>query len=469
MADMYDVVIIGSGPGGYVCAIKAAQLGLKTAIVEKRETFGGTCLNVGCIPSKALLHASEMFHEAQHGLDVLGVETSAPKLNLKKMMVHKGEVVKANVDGVQFLLKKNKVDTFHGTGKVAAKGKVDVTGDDGKTTSIDAKNIVIATGSHVAQIPGIDLELDGDVLVSSTEALLLKKVPKKMIVIGGGVIGLEMGSVWSRLGAEVTVVEYLDTILGGMDGTIVKNFQRTLKKQGFVFKLSSKVTAVEKKGAKGLVTFEPVKGGDPTTLEADVILIATGRRPYTDELGLEEIGVETERGMIKTDGKWQTNVEGVYAIGDVIAGPMLAHKAEDEGAAVAEVLAGQHGHVNYGVIPGVVYTQPEVASVGATEEQLKSDGVAYVSGTFPFTANGRARAMNRTDGLVKFLADKKTDKVLGCHIMGAGAGELIHEVCVLMEFGGSSEDLARTCHAHPTMSEAVREAAMATSGKPIHM
>ncbi len=469
MADQYDVVVIGSGPGGYVCAIKAAQLGLKTAIIEKRDTFGGTCLNVGCIPSKALLHASEMFHEAAHGLDGLGVETGAPKLNLKKMMAHKDAVVKANVDGVQFLLKKNKVDTFHGTGKIAGKGRVEVAGEDGKSESIVAKNIVIATGSDVAQIPGVNLEFDDKVLVSSTEALTLKKVPKKMIVIGGGVIGLEMGSVWSRLGAEVTVVEYLDTILGGMDGLIVKNFQRTLKKQGFTFKLSSKVTAVEKKGAKGLVTFEPVEGGDAETLEADVVLIATGRRPYTDGLGLDEVGVETERGMIKTDGKWQTNVEGIFAVGDVIAGPMLAHKAEDEGAAVAEVIAGQHGHVNYGIIPGVVYTQPEVASVGATEEQLKSDDVDYVSGTFPFTANGRARAMNHTDGIVKFLADKKTDKVLGCHIMGFGAGEMIHEVCVLMEFGGSSEDLARTCHAHPTMSEAVREAAMATHGKPIHM
>lgn len=469
MSDAYDVVIIGSGPGGYVCAIKAAQLGLKTAVIEKRETFGGTCLNVGCIPSKALLHASEMFHEAGHGLAKLGVETSAPKLNLKNMMAHKDAVVKSNVDGVQFLFKKNKVDSFHGTGKIVAAGKVEVTDADGKTQLLDAKNVVVATGSEVSQIPGIELEFDSEVIVSSTEAIALGSVPKSMIVIGGGVIGLELGSVWSRLGTDVTVVEFLDKILGGMDKGITKTFQRILKKQGFKFQLSSKVTGVEKKDGKALVTYEPVKGGDSKTLEADVVLVATGRRPFTQGLGLEELGVETERGMIKTDGKWQTNVPGIYAIGDVIAGPMLAHKAEDEGVAVAEILAGQHGHVNYNVIPGVIYTMPEVASVGATEEQLKADGVDYVGGEYPFSANGRARAMNQTDGFVKFLADKKTDKVLGAHIIGAGAGEMIHEICVLMEFGGSSEDLARTCHAHPSMSEAVREAAMATSGKPIHL
>ena len=469
MSDAFDVVVIGSGPGGYVCAIKAAQLGLKTAVVEKNPTFGGTCLNVGCIPSKALLHASEMFHEAEHGLAALGVDTSAPKLNLPNMMAHKDAVVKANVDGVQFLLNKNKITTFHGTGSIVSAGQVLVTGDDGKTETVNGKNIVIATGSDVAQIPGIELEFDSDVIVSSTEAIALKKVPEKMVVIGGGVIGLELGSVWSRLGAEVTVVEFLPNILGGMDQSVTKNFQRMLKKQGFKFQMSSKVTAVEKKGNKGLVTYEPVKGGDSTVLEADVVLVATGRRPFTDGLGLESAGIETERGMVKTNSNWQTNVPGIYAIGDVIAGPMLAHKAEEEGVAVAEIIAGQHGHVNYGVIPGVVYTQPEVASVGATEQELKEAGVDYVSGEFPFSANGRARAMNHTEGFVKFLADKKTDKVLGCHIVAMGAGEMIHEVCVLMEFGGSSEDLVRTCHAHPTMSEAVREAAMATSGKPVHI
>lgn len=469
MSDVYDVVIIGSGPGGYVCAIKAAQLGLKTAVVEKNETYGGTCLNVGCIPSKALLHASEMFHEAGHGLEKLGVDVSKPKLNLKNMMAHKDAVVKSNVDGVGFLFKKNKIDAYRGVGKLEGGGKVSVTNDAGEMQTLEGKNIVIATGSEVAQIPGIELEFDADTIVSSTGGIALPSVPKSMIVIGAGVIGLELGSVWSRLGTEVTVVEYLDKILGPMDKSTTKKFQRILQKQGFKFKLSSKVTGVEKKGKKGLVTFEPVAGGDAETIEADVVLVATGRRPYSDGLGLEAAGIETERGMIKTNAKWQTNVAGVYAIGDVIAGPMLAHKAEDEGVAVAEVIAGQHGHVNYNVIPGVIYTMPEVASVGATEEQLKADGVEYVSGEYPFSANGRARAMNQTDGFVKFLADKTTDKVLGAHLVGFGAGEMIHEICVLMEFGGSSEDLARTCHAHPSMSEAVREAAMATSGKPIHM
>jgi len=469
MADPFDVTVIGSGPGGYVCAIKCAQLGLKTAIVEKSPTLGGTCLNVGCIPSKALLHASEIFHEAQHGMDVLGVKTGKVSLDLKKMMAHKDATVKANVDGVAFLMKKNKIEVFQGTGKIAAKGKVEVTGEDGKSQTVDTKNIVIATGSEVAGIPGVDVTFDDSVIVSSDQAIALDKVPKSMIVVGGGVIGLELGSVWSRLGADVQVVEYLDTILGGMDGGVSKQFQRMLKKQGMTFHMKSKVTAVEKSGKKGKVTFEPVKGGDAKTLDADVVLVATGRRPFTEGLGLEDAGIETERGMVKTDANWRTNVEGVYAIGDVIAGPMLAHKAEDEGVAVAETIAGKHGHVNYGVIPSVVYTQPEVASVGATEEQLKSDGVEYVSGQFPFTANGRARAMNATEGFVKFLADKKTDRVLGAHIVGFGAGDMIHEVAVLMEFGGSSEDLGRTCHAHPTLSEAVKEAALATFAKPLHM
>lgn len=466
----YDVVVIGSGPGGYVCAIKAAQLGLKVAVVEKRETFGGTCLNIGCIPSKALLHASEMFAEASHSFDALGVEISAPKLNLEKMMAHKDTTVSANVAGVAFLFKKNKIDSFRGTGKVVAAGKVAVVAEDGSTQEIETKNIVIATGSDVAGIPGVEVDIDEKVIVSSTGALSLSKVPEHLVVVGGGVIGLELGSVWARLGAKVTVVEFLDTILGGMDGEVAKQFQRLLGKQGFDFRLGSKVTGVAKSGKGASVTFEPVKGGDAETVEADAVLIATGRRPYTEGLGLSEAGVELdERGRVKTDGHLRTNVPGIYAIGDVVAGPMLAHKAEDEGVAVAEIIAGQAGHVNYDVIPGVVYTSPEVASVGKTEEELKKAGVAYKSGKFPFTANGRARAMQHTDGFVKVLADKETDRVLGVHIVGFGAGEMIHEAAVLMEFGGSSEDLARTCHAHPTMSEAVKEAALATFFKPIHI
>ncbi|NKB53320.1 MAG: dihydrolipoyl dehydrogenase [Rhizobiaceae bacterium] len=469
MADQFDVVVIGSGPGGYVCAIKAAQLGLNVAIVEKSATLGGTCLNVGCIPSKALLHASEMFHEAQHGFEKLGIQTNKPKLNLSKMMEHKDATVKANVDGVAFLMKKNKITVFHGTGSIASANSVTVTDEKGKAETLEAKNIVVATGSVVAGIPGVEVDFDGQVIVSSDHAIALPKVPKEMVVVGGGVIGLELGSVWSRLGAKVTVVEYLGSVLGGMDGGVTKQFQRSLKKQGFTFKMNAKVTAVTKKAKKGLVTFEPVKGGDAVTLQADVVLVATGRAPYIDGLGLDAVGIETDRGKVKTDAHWRTNVANIYAIGDVTDGPMLAHKAEDEGVAVAETIAGKHGHVNYNIIPGVVYTQPEVASVGATEEQLKSDGVDYVLGQFPFTANGRARAMNVTEGFVKFLADKKTDQVLGVHIVGFGAGEMIHEAAVLMEFGGSSEDLGRTCHAHPTMSEAVKEAAMATYDKPIHM
>jgi dihydrolipoamide dehydrogenase len=465
----YDVVFIGTGPGGYVGAIKAAQLGLKTAVVEKRETYGGTCLNIGCIPSKALLHATEMFAEAEHSFDTLGIEVGKPKLNLTKMMAHKDATVAANVGGVAFLFKKNKIDAFRGTGRIVSAGKVAVTGDDGKVTEVEAKSIVIATGSDVAGIPGVKVDIDEKVIVSSTGALLLEKVPANLVVVGGGVIGLEMGSVWARLGAKVTVVEYLDSILGGMDGEVAKQFQRMLAKQGMEFKLGAKVTGVAK-GKKGAtVTFEPVKGGEAETIDADVVLIATGRRPYTDNLGLEEAGVELERGRVKTDAHYQTNIKGIYAIGDVIAGPMLAHKAEDEGIAVAEILAGQRGHVNYDAIPSVVYTSPEVASVGKTEEELKKAGIDYEVGKFPFTANGRARAMLHTDGLVKILADKATDRVLGAHIVGFGAGEMIHELTVLMEFGGSSEDLARTTHAHPTMSEAVREAALATFFKPIHI
>ena len=466
----YDVVVIGSGPGGYVCAIKAAQLGLRTAIVEKRATHGGTCVNVGCIPSKALLHASEMFAEAGHSFDALGIEISKPKLNLEKMLAHKDTTVEQNVKGLDFLMKKNKIDVLRGIGKVVSAGKVSVAGEDGKTQEIETKNIVIATGSDVTSIPGVKVEFDEKVIVSSTGALDFDKVPEHLVIVGGGVIGLELGSVWARLGAKVTVVEFLDTILGGMDGEVAKQFQRMLAKQGFSFKLGSKVTGVAKAQKGATVTFEPVKGGNAETIEADAVLIATGRMPYTDGLGLADAGVELdERGRVKTDGHLKTNVPGIYAIGDVIAGPMLAHKAEEEGVAVAEIIAGQAGHVNYDVIPGVVYTSPEIASVGKTEEELKKAGIDYKAGKFPFSANGRARAALHTDGFVKILADKDSDRVLGVHIVGFGAGEMIHEAAVLMEFGGSSEDLARTCHAHPTMSEAVKEAALAAFSKPIHI
>ncbi len=466
----YDVVVIGAGPGGYVSAIRAAQLGLKTAIIEKRETLGGTCLNVGCIPSKALLHASEVFAEAQHGFESLGLSVSKPSLNLEAMMTHKQKTVDGNTSGVAFLMKKNKIDTIYGSGKILAAGKVEVTGKDGAKQTLDTKNIIIATGSDVAGIPGLKIEIDEKVIVSSTGALALGKVPQRMVVVGAGVIGSELGSVWSRLGAKVTVVEFLDKVLGPMDGEVSKQFQKLMEKQGIEYKLGAKVTGVEKTSSGAKVTFEPVKGGDAQTLEADIVLVATGRRPYTDGLGLAEAGVKLDdRGRVDVDAHWQTNVPGIYAIGDVVKGPMLAHKAEDEGVALAEVLAGQKGHVNYDVIPSVVYTEPEVASVGKTEEELKAAGIEYRVGKFPFSANGRARAMQKTDGFVKILACAKTDKVLGGHILCFGAGEMIHEIAVLMEFGGSSEDLGRTCHAHPTMSEAIREAALATFSKPINM
>ena len=464
----YDLIVIGTGPGGYVCAVRAAQLGLKTAVVEKRKTHGGTCLNVGCIPSKALLYASEKFHEASHAFPKMGIGVSAPKIDIAQLQAFKQEGVDGNVKGVEFLLKKNKVDVFFGTGSIPAAGSVTVKAVDGAVQTLTTKSIVIATGSDVAKLPGVTI--DEKIVVSSTGALELAKAPKKLIVVGAGVIGLELGSVWQRLGAEVTVVEYLDRILPGMDGEVAKQFQRILTKQGFTFKLSSKVTKVEtgKSGAK--VTVEPAAGGTAETLDADVVLVAIGRTPYSEGLGLSELGVELDkRNRIVVDGHYATKVPGIYAIGDVIAGPMLAHKAEDEGVAVAEVLAGKAGHVNYEVIPSVVYTFPEVASVGRTEEELKEAGIAYNVGRFPFTANGRAKVNQTTDGFVKFLADAKTDRVLGCHIIGPEAGEMIHEVAVLMEFGGSSEDLARTCHAHPTRSEAVKEAAMAVEKRAIHM
>jgi len=464
----YDLVVIGTGPGGYVCAIRAAQLGLRTAVVEKRATHGGTCLNVGCIPSKALLHASEAYEEATKHFADLGIEVSGVKLDLKKMMGFKAEGVAGNTKGVEFLLKKNKVDTFHGTGKIAGAGRVEVVSEDGGNQMLETKSIVIATGSDVTRLPGVTI--DEKVVVSSTGALELDRVPKRLLVIGAGVIGLELGSVWRRLGAEVTVVEYLDRVLPGMDGEVGKQFQRILTKQGILFKLSTKVTGVEvgKKGAT--VTVEPAAGGEAESLQADVVLVAIGRVPYTEGLGLETVGVQRDdKGRILTDAHYATNVTGIYAIGDVIAGPMLAHKAEDEGVAIAEMLAGQSGHVNYGVIPNVVYTFPEVASVGKTEEELTKDGIAYNAGKFPFTANGRAKANGTTDGFVKVLADAQTDRVLGVHIVGADAGNLIAEVAVAMEFGASSEDIARTCHAHPTLTEAVKEAALAVSKRAIHV
>jgi dihydrolipoamide dehydrogenase len=464
----YDLIIIGSGPGGYVCAIRAAQLGLKTAIVEMRKTFGGTCLNVGCIPSKALLHASQMYDEAGHGFAALGIDVPAPKLNLRAMMRHKQETVDANVGGVAFLLKKNKVDTFIGMGKILGTGKVQVIAEDGSSQVIETKSIVIATGSDVTALPGVTI--DEKQIVSSTGALELENVPQKLVLIGAGVIGLELGSVWRRLGAKVEVIEYLDRILPGMDTETAKQFQRLLEKQGMVFHLGKKVTGAvaSKKGVS--LTVENAAGGDATAMEADVVIVCIGRKPFTQGLGLEELGVALDnRGRVVTDHHYATNVVGVYAIGDVITGPMLAHKAEDEGVALAEQLAGKAGHVNYDVIPGVVYTHPEIASVGKTEEELKAAGVSYKVGKFPFTANGRARATRATDGFVKILADAVTDKVLGAHIIAVGAGEMIHEVAVLMEFGGSSEDLARTCHAHPTMSEAVKEAAMGVEKRSIHV
>lgn len=459
----YDLIVIGAGPGGYVAAIRAAQLGMKVACVDKRDTLGGTCLNVGCIPSKALLTSSGKYAETGHALATHGVVVSSFKLDMKAMMAHKDKVVADNTKGIEFLFKKNKVDWLKGAGKLVSASTVEVAG---KTYT--TKNILIATGSESMPLAGV--EVDETQICTSTGALSFDKVPEHLVVIGGGVIGLELGSVWARLGARVTVVEYLDRILPGMDNEIAKNFQRILEKQGFVFKLGHKVTAA-KTGKSGVtLTLEPAKGGAAEELKADRVLLAIGRRPYTQGLGLDAVGVALdERGRVKTDAHFTTNVPGIYAIGDVITGPMLAHKAEDEGVAVAEILAGQAGHVNYDAIPGVVYTHPEVANVGKTEEQLKQDGVAYKVGKFPFSANGRARAMNDTEGFVKILADATTDRVLGAHIIGPEAGTLIAEIALGMEFGASAEDIARTCHAHPTLSEVVKEAALAVDGRPLHM
>jgi dihydrolipoamide dehydrogenase len=464
----YDLVIIGTGPGGYVCAIRAAQLGMKVAVVEKNATLGGTCLNIGCMPSKALLYASEMFEEAGHSFAKMGVSVSAPKLDLPSMMNFKQQGIDGNVKGVEFLMKKNKIDVISGKGKILGTGKVEVSGSDGKTQIVETKNIVIATGSDVAKLKGI--EIDEKRIVSSTGALSLEQVPGKLLIVGAGVIGLELGSVWHRLGAQVTVVEFLDRILPGMDGEIARQFQRILEKQGFVFKLGAKVTGIDSSGKMLSAQVEPAAGGKSETLEADVVMVCIGRVPYTEGLGLKEAGVALDnRGRVQIDAHFATSLKGVYAIGDVIAGPMLAHKAEDEGVACAEILAGQAGHVNYDVIPGVVYTTPEVSAVGKTEEELKAAGVAYTVGKFPFTANGRSKVNQTTEGFVKILADAKTDRVLGVHIIGREAGEMIHEAAVLMEFGGSAEDLARTCHAHPTRSEAIKEAALAVGKRAIHM
>ena len=464
----YDLIVIGSGPGGYVCAIRAAQLGMKVAVVEKDATFGGTCLNIGCIPSKALLHASELFEEAGHSFGKMGIGVGTPKLDLAAMMKFKDEGVDGNVKGVAFLFKKNKVEGIQGTGRIAAPGKVEVKGADGKTQTLETKAIVIATGSDVARLKGI--EIDEKRVVSSTGALTLAKVPQKLLVVGAGVIGLELGSVWRRLGSEVLVVEFLDRILPGIDNEVCRAFQRLLEKQGIAFKLSSKVTAVDTSGKRLKATVEPAAGGAAEAIEADVVLVAIGRVPFTQGLGLDELGVAKDnRGRVVVDAHFATNVPGIYAIGDVIAGPMLAHKAEDEGVAVAEILAGQAGHVNYDVIPNVIYTFPELASVGKSEEELKAAGVAYNVGKFPFTANGRAKVNMQTDGFVKILADAKTDRVLGVHILGPDAGNMIAEAAVAMEFGAAAEDIARTCHAHPTLTEAVKEAALAVGKRAIHM
>ena len=461
MAD-FDVIIIGAGPGGYVSAIRCAQLGLKTAVVEARETLGGTCLNVGCIPSKALLHASHMLHEAEENFAKMGLKGKAPSVDWKQMLLYKDDVIGQNTKGVEFLFKKNKITWLKGWGSIPEPGKVKV-GDETHT----AKNIVIATGSEASSLKGV--EVDEKVVVTSTGALELGKVPNAMVVIGAGVIGLELGSVYARLGTKVTVVEFLDNITPGMDAEVQRTFQRILKKQGLEFIMGAAVQSAEVKRGKATVTYKLRKDDSEATLDADCVLVATGRRPYTEGLGLDKLGIETEKGgQVKIDSHFATNVKGIYAIGDAVVGPMLAHKAEDEGMAVAEILAGKAGHVNYNVIPGVIYTAPEVATVGKTEEQLKEEGHAYKVGKFSFMGNGRAKAVFQGEGFVKLLADKETDRILGAHIIGPAAGDLIHEICVGMEFGAAAEDIALTCHAHPTFSEAVREAALACGDGAIH-
>ena len=467
MSVAYDLVVIGGGPGGYVAAIRAAQLGMKTACVEMRGSLGGTCLNVGCIPSKHLLHASHAYEEAGHAFANLGVKVSGLELDLKQMLKSKDEVVDGLTSGIEFLFKKNKVDYVIGRGSIKGAGTVIATADDGKETTLKTKNILIATGSETTPLPGI--EIDEEKIVSSTGALDLPKVPKKMVIIGGGVIGLELGVVWRRLGAEVEVVEFLDRILPTMDLELGKHMQRSLKKAGFTFRLSTKVTAAKTTRSGVTLTVEPAKGWDAEEIKANVALVAIGRRPYTEGLGLEEAGVEMDRGKVKIDSHYRTNVEGIWAIGDVVDGPMLAHKAEDEGSVAVEIMAGQAGHIDYDCIPSVVYTWPEVASVGRTEEQLKEQGIAYKVGKFPFQANSRARASGGGEGFVKILADAETDQVLGAHIIGPDAGTLIAEIALGMEFGASSEDIARTCHAHPTLNEAVKEAALAVDGRALHM
>jgi len=464
----YDLIVIGTGPAGYVCAIRAAQLGMKVAVVEKEKTFGGTCLNIGCIPSKAMLHASERFDEAGHAFGRMGIKVGTPALDLPAMLRFKDEAVDGNVKGVAFLFRKNKIEAHNGVGRIVAPGKVEVKPNRGASSTLDAKAIVIATGSDVARLKGI--AIDEKRIVSSTGALLLEDVPSHLLVVGAGVIGLELGSVWRRLGAQVTVVEFLDRILPGIDAEVARQFQRILEKQGIAFKLASKVAAIDSSGPLLKATVEPVAGGAALAIEADVALVAIGRVPYTESLGLDVIGLKLDdRGRVAVDRRFATSVPGIYAIGDVIAGPMLAHKGEDEGVAVAEIIAGKAGHVNYDVIPNVIYTSPEVASVGKTEEELKAAHVTYNVGKFPFTANGRAKANQQTDGFVKILADAKTDRVLGVHIIGSDAGNMIAEAAIAMELGAAAEDIARTCHAHPTLPEAVKEAALAVDKRAIHM